>query len=106
MTGLPLNSIDYPAITICSQGLIQDVINNAIKKQFSDYVKKTLNKDVDDLTQAEKEQIEQSYTQALFPGSESSITSMVNVLTSPGKEIYTYKTKLNPNKVYNEHRAN
>ena len=85
--GLPLKEIDYPAITICSQGLVQDVINNAIKKQLIDYIKETYNKDYDALTAAEKEQLEQSYNTALYPGSETSITSMVNVLTAPGNFV-------------------
>ena len=85
--GLPLKEIDYPAITICSQGLVQDVINNAIKKQLTDYIKETYNKDISALTATELQQLEQSYNAALYPGSETSITSMVNVLTAPGKII-------------------
>ena len=75
-TGLPLQKIDFPAITICSQGLIQDVIFQALDKQFDDYlVGEGL--DPDTMTQEEKDAKKDAYTQALYPGAEASPDSMV-----------------------------
>lgn len=80
-SGLPLSQIKYPAITICSQGLIQDVINKALAKQFSDYITKS-GKDPGSMTDQEKEQWQKNYSSTLYPGAIASPLSMVNMLTS------------------------
>ena len=45
-SGKPINEIEYPAITICSHGSMEDMIEDAVKKQFEKYVlikNKTIN---------------------------------------------------------------
>lgn len=37
-TSLPIEEIPFPAITICGQGLIKDVVRSAIFEQFSRFV--------------------------------------------------------------------
>ena len=45
-TGKPLNEIDYPAITICSQGSMEDMIEEAVKQQFERYAMTKKNKNI------------------------------------------------------------
>jgi hypothetical protein len=78
---LALNKIKFPAITICSQGLIQGVIDQALQKQFNDFIT-SLGKDPLTLTVEEAKAIEDNYTQTMYPGSVATPASMVNVLTS------------------------
>ena len=79
---MPLHEVEYPAITICSHGLIEDVISNALNKQFNDFVKNSTGKDVADFTQQELDTLKKNYTQVLYPGAQAEPKNMVNVLTS------------------------
>ena len=45
-TGKPINEIEYPAITICSHGSMEDMIEDAVKKQFEAYVLIKKNKNI------------------------------------------------------------
>ena len=38
-TAYPIKLIDYPAITICSQGASKDVMDVVLMRQFEDYLK-------------------------------------------------------------------
>ena len=54
-TSLPIEDVAFPAITICGQGLVKEVVANAINKQFSDYVsEKDTNMTLKNMTQEEK----------------------------------------------------
>ena len=56
-TSLPVEEIPFPAITICGQGLIREVVKSAIFKQFSLHVEsKNGNLSVENMTQEEKTQ--------------------------------------------------
>ena len=37
-TSYPIKNIEYPAITICSQGTSKDIMNTIIMKQFEEYL--------------------------------------------------------------------
>ena len=61
------------------KGLIQDVIDRALIKQFNDYlVSQGLNPD--NITEEAREELKQSYSQSLYPGSQTPPDSMVKVL--------------------------
>ena len=61
------------------KGLIQDVIDKALIKQFNDYlVSQGLNPD--NITEEAREKLKQSYSQSLYPGSQTPPDSMVKVL--------------------------
>ena len=74
--GLPLNEIDHPAITICSQGLIQDIVDNAVIKQFDDYRKEFNDFNI---THAE-------ILKALYPGSQTSPQSLARIMMASDPE--------------------
>ena len=69
---MPLSKIDHPAITICSQGLIQEIIDNAVIKQFDDYRKEFNDFNI---TNAE-------ILKALYPGSKISPQSLAKIMTA------------------------
>ena len=73
---MPLNKIDHPAITICSQGLIQDIIDNAVIKQFEDY-----RKEFNDYNITYTEILE-----ALYPGSLTSPQSLAKSMAASDPE--------------------
>ena len=37
-TSYPISNIEYPAITICSQGLAKDIMENVMLQQFENYL--------------------------------------------------------------------
>ena len=55
----PISEIEHPAITICSQGWIPIVIDDAIKRQFDSYVE-SKGLDITNMTKSEKEETEKS----------------------------------------------
>ena len=46
IAGKPINEIDYPSITICSHGSMEDMIEDAVKKQFEKYALVKKNKTI------------------------------------------------------------
>ena len=91
-----MNKISYPGITICSQGIIQEVISNALKKQRIDYVNKTFGKNYSALSAQDQKALDLNFTQTLYPGSENSPQSIINVLTAPDP-VETIKSQVYTN---------
>ena len=77
-TGLPIKNIEFPAITICSQGLIKEVIDKVFDKQFEDYIS---NKGLK-LNNSNDAFLRKNYTNDLYPGATTSPESLINVLAS------------------------
>ena len=46
IAGKSINEIDYPSITICSHGSMEDMIEDAVKKQFEKYALVKKNKTI------------------------------------------------------------
>ena len=55
----PISEIEHPAITICSQGWIPSVREDAIKRQFHSYAE-SKGLDISNMTNSEKEETEKS----------------------------------------------
>ena len=53
----PISEIEHPAITICSQGWIPIVIEDAIKRQFHSYAE-SKGLDISNMTNSEREETE------------------------------------------------
>ena len=77
-----MQHIDYPAITICSHGSIQEIIDSATRKQFEDYVLDTTGKNVSDFSKADQESLKKNYTRDFYPGSNISPENLINTLTA------------------------
>ena len=58
--GLPITTLDYPAITICSQGWISNVTKKAMEYQFIEYVESS-GKDMTGMTDDEIEAMRNSF---------------------------------------------
>ena len=82
--GLPITELDYPAITICSQGWISSVTKKAMEYQFISYVEST-GKDVHELTEQELEEIRNSYLNGKENGNDNSIYDKSSFLFSGNK---------------------
>jgi hypothetical protein len=61
------------------KGLIQDVIDRALLKQFNNYLV-SQGMDPDNITEETRETLKESYSQSLYPGSQTPPDSMVKVL--------------------------
>ena len=87
-TAHPIYKIDFPAITICSQGLVQQVIDNALVKQFNDYLAKK-GIDYKTLSPSDLKIEQQKYAKDLYPGASATPQGMVNMLVAkePSKSI-------------------
>ena len=80
--GLPLHEIKHPAITICSQGLDQKNLDEAIKRQFEQFTLKIKNKNLTGLNYRIKKSstsangifdassMWKEYVKTYYPGSE------------------------------------
>ena len=80
-TGLPLKNIEYPAITICSQGMVQAILDKALDKQFNDFLVAN-NHDPDTISDATRKELEQTFVSDKYPGAISSPDSLVNAMVS------------------------
>ena len=80
-TGMPLKGIEYPAITICSQGMVQAILDKALEKQFNDFLVAN-NHDPDTITDEVKKALKETYVTDKYPGAISSPDSLVNAMVS------------------------
>ena len=60
LSGLPISKIEYPAITICSQGWISGVTKRAINYQFLTYAE-SKGHDLNNMTTVEKDELKEAY---------------------------------------------
>ena len=84
-TGLPVTQIEYPAITICSQGSISQVFRNVREHQFSEFVRaKGLN--LDSISEEQRSDLRSDMSNDLYPGLGQSPEFIVDALTWPNPE--------------------
>ena len=79
--------MDYPGITICSQGWIPEVVNQAALKQVEEFIANKHGIDVETVrenlkNESLKVQYEAEVYEELYPGSTSSVTNMVTSMSS------------------------
>ena len=110
--GLALNEIKHPAITICSQGVNQQELNVAIKRQFERFALEKKNKNLTghnyrikrSTTNAnaifDAKSLWKEYVETYYPGSEITPNSLVHILiaSNPDKALRA-KTLTNVNSV-------
>ena len=82
--GKPISELDYPAITICSQGWIKKVVNSAMDKQFRDFLISEGLKITDSVS---KEDLMDKYQKKMFPGATQTPLTLVTSLTSPNPDV-------------------
>ena len=85
-TGLPVENIEFPAITICGQGLVQEVVDAALFHQFNRYLSlKNIN--FDDLSQEEIVQEGHSFLKDMYPGAKALPNHLVRLMASPNQNV-------------------
>ena len=82
-TGLPIEKIDFPAITICSQGAANEIVDAALFQQFNDYLVSKISMDNSFESLSVEKQI-QSFLEELYPGAEAPPNQLVSMMASPG----------------------
>ena len=109
---MPIHKVEYPAFTICSQGQVKNVLDNAINKQFEEFVLKVKGKekgknrrkrDINlsqstinalDLSTKEVEQLKTQFMQDYYPGLEmNQLVNLVGVLAADNPEK-TFQSKV------------
>ena len=82
-TGLPIEKIEFPAITICSQGSANEIIDAALFQQFKRYESKKVSEDrsYQKLSLDKKVQI---FLEDMYPGAKSPPNQLVSMMSSPG----------------------
>ena len=82
-TGLPIENIEFPAITICTQGSANEVVDAALFQQFNSYLT-TKGKEFDSLSDSQKVQEGQNFLLDMYPGAKAPPNQLVSMMASPG----------------------
>lgn len=82
-TGLPIENIEFPAITICTQGSANEVVDAALFQQFNSYLM-SKGRRFEDLSESEKVKEGQSFLIDLYPGAKAPPNQLVSMMASPG----------------------
>ena len=85
-TALPVEKIEFPAITICGQGSVQEVVDAALFHQFNRYLL-LKNKDFSDLNSEEITQEGHSFLLDMYPGARMLPNHLVRLMASPNQDI-------------------
>ena len=85
-TGLPVENIEFPAITICGQGMVQEVVDAALLHQFNRYLS-LKNKDFSGLNSEEIVQEGHSFLRDMYPGARMFPNHLVKLMASPNQNI-------------------
>ena len=85
--GRPVEEMEYPGITICSQGWIPDVVNKAVLKQLEEFIASKHELDIETVrenlrNESLKIQYEDEIYRELYPGSTTSVTNMITSMTT------------------------
>jgi hypothetical protein len=97
-----VEDIPFPAITICGQGWIPEVVGRAINNQLHEYARsKGINISEVENDKRLKDNITRSYTSAWYPGATLSIHQIVKLLASQDPDV-TLNSQILVNKGYDE----
>ena len=81
-TGLPIEKVLFPSITICAQGSAREIVDSAFVKQFTEYL---LEKDliISELTESQRQQHGASFLAEKYPGAKVPPNQLVGMMASP-----------------------
>ena len=97
LAGKPISEVDYPAITICSQGWINKVLAMSLLKQYRDYAAKKGVKNALGLKFGENHELEGNWVDAAYPGYNSNPMSIGHMYASPDINRVNIKLQLSLN---------
>ena len=81
-TGYPIEQVQFPAITICAQGSVREIVDAALVKQFREYVE-SLGKVYSELTDEEIQKYGKSFLNEYYPGAKFPPNQLVRMMSSP-----------------------
>ena len=85
-TGFPIEKIEFPAITICGQGLVNEVVDAALFHQFNEYLV-VKGKQFSELDPDEVIEEGQSFLIDMYPGAKMVPNQLVRILASPDEDV-------------------
>ena len=85
---LPIENIEFPAVTICPQGSIKDFLDSVLFKQFKEYIQVKTKGDMvlSDLTKDEMLTYAELFLNETYPGAEEMPTKMIQAMSSTDPE--------------------
>ena len=81
-TGLPIEKVKFPSITICGQGTAKEIVDAALFKQFNEYLGRK-NKVFSELTQHELYDEGNEFLKDMYPGALMPPNKLVAMMASP-----------------------
>ena len=82
-TGLPIEKVKFPSITICAQGTAKEIVDAALFKQFNEYLERK-NKVFSELNQHELYDEGNQFLKDMYPGALMPPNKLVAMMASPG----------------------
>jgi hypothetical protein len=82
-TGLPIEKVKFPSITICAQGTAKEIVDAALFKQFTEYLDMK-NKIFSDLTPQQLNEEGHAFLRDMYPGAKMAPNKLVAMMASPG----------------------
>ena len=82
-TGLPIERVKFPSITICAQGTAKEIVDAALFKQFNEYLGRK-NKIFSELSQRELYDEGNAFLKDMYPGALMPPNKLVAMMASPG----------------------
>ena len=82
-TGLPIEKVKFPSITICGQGTAKEIVDAALFKQFNAYLEMK-NKVFSQLSQHELYDEGNEFLKDMYPGALMPPNKLVAMMASPG----------------------
>ena len=84
---LPIEEIEFPAVTICPQGTRQEIIDSVLFRQLKEYIEKD-KVNVTSLTQDEMMDEVKAFLKDVYPGAKAKPTMITRLMTSDNPKLY------------------
>ena len=83
--GYPIEKVKFPAITICAQGSVREIVDAAIFKQFNEYLI-SKNKVFTNLKKKELTEAGHAFLNEVYPGAKMPPNKLVAMMASPAAD--------------------
>ena len=83
---LPIEEIEFPAITICPQGSRHEIIDSVLLKQFQKFIKRKAYSKTNVTQEESMEQVEE-FIKDVYPGAKEKPTMFVKLMTSDNPDV-------------------
>ena len=83
---LPIEEIEFPAVTICPQGSRQEIIDSVLFRQLKSYIQYK-DSNVTNLTEKEMMEYVEWFITDVYPGAKGKPTMLIKLMTSDNPEL-------------------